>query len=125
MLTVIDQVANQNHLQLIKAAIPYLPPRNQKTISLLIKLMELQNVANFFHDHTCCISACDIPSGSPEITEILADIRNYCDDSEQAMIDQWGQLFSMLELYSMMAQQPDTMMSGGQPQPTDDSQERI
>ena len=30
MLTAIDQVANQNHLQMIKAAIPYLDIRRQK-----------------------------------------------------------------------------------------------
>lgn len=35
MMTMIDQVANQNHLQLIKAMLPYLPPENQEKSLLL------------------------------------------------------------------------------------------
>lgn len=41
MLTPIDEIANQNHLQLIKAAVAFLPPQSQRSLSLLIKLLEL------------------------------------------------------------------------------------
>ena len=39
MLTPIDEIANQNHLQLIKAAVAFLPPPSQRSLSLLIKLL--------------------------------------------------------------------------------------
>ena len=105
MLTVIDQVANQHHLQLVKAILPYIQPQNQRTLSLLIKVMELQNVMAYYSTHDVCMNACGNSADPPSLTEILADIRNYCDESEQGMIDQFGQMLSMLELYSMMAQQ--------------------
>ena len=44
MLTPIDEIANQNHLQLIKAAVAFLPPQSQRSLSLLIKLLELEKV---------------------------------------------------------------------------------
>lgn len=100
MMTMIDQVANQNHLQLIKAMLPYLPPANQKSLCFCIKLMELQNISAFYHSHTCCAQS--LETAGP--AEILGDIRNYCDESEQVVIDQLLQTLSMLELYSAMAQ---------------------
>ena len=50
-----------------------------------------------------------LPSASP--AEILTDIRNYCDESEQSIIDQLLQTLSMLELYSAMSKSTsDTMI---------------
>ena len=55
MMTMIDQVANQNHLQLIKAMLPYLPPANQKNLCYCIKMMELQNISRFLpQPHLLC-----------------------------------------------------------------------
>lgn len=102
MMTMIDQVANQNHLQLIKAMLPYLPPANQKNLCYCIKMMELQNISAFYRSHTCCAQSIE-DSGSASPAEILSDIRNYCDESEQSIIDQLLQTLSMLELYSTMS----------------------
>ena len=93
MMTMIDQVANQNHLQLIKAMLPYLPPANQKNLCYCIKMMELQNISAFYRSHTCCAQSIeDSSSASP--AEILTDIRNYCDESEQSIIDHKRNLVS-------------------------------
>lgn len=105
MLTVIDQVANQNHLQLVKAALPYLPPSRQRTLSVCIKMMELRNLMSYFDSHPSCVQACAAGSEPPTPTDILLDIRNYCEGEEQAMVDQWLQMLSTLELYSVLAQQ--------------------
>lgn len=48
VLTRLDEIANQNHLQLIKALIPHLPPGSQKTFSVMIKMMEIRNVLNYY-----------------------------------------------------------------------------
>ncbi len=104
MLTAIDQVANRNHLQLIKAAIPYLPPGNQRMFSVCVKMMELQNVAAFYDRSPQCVSACGSGTEQPGMVDILSDIRNYCEGEEQEMIDRCLQLLSTLELYSAMMQ---------------------
>ena len=103
MLTALDQVANQNHLQLLKAAIPYIRSRNQKMISVCIKLMELQNILNFYEHSDSFVSGCSTQSDPPDFLDMLADLRDYCDDGEQEMIDQCIQLISTLELYSMLS----------------------
>jgi hypothetical protein len=104
MLTALDQVANQHHLQLLKAILPYLAAENQRLFSIGIKFMELQNVMNFFAEGNECVSACSTSPNAPGLLDILTDLRNYCDDEEGAMIDQWIQLVTALELYSLFAQ---------------------
>lgn len=89
MLTPIDEIANQNHLQLIKAAVAFLPPPSQRSLSLLIKLLELRNLSAFFQKQGS-LHACNVAS-SASLPEMLAEMRNYCDGSELELIDQLGQ----------------------------------
>ncbi|MCD7817786.1 MAG: hypothetical protein LUH07_01870 [Lachnospiraceae bacterium] len=110
MLTKLDQIANQNHLLLLKAIIPHLPANRQKSFSILIKMMEMQNILKFYNRNPGSIRACDTSDSketSSGILDILADIRNYCDEEDQEMIDQALQTISMIELYSLLAQQEE------------------
>lgn len=104
MLTALDQIANQNHLQLLKAAVPYINTSSQKMISLLIKILEMQNILRFYKHTGNCVHACSTGNEPPGIIDMLTDMRNYCDESEGEMIDQCLQILSALELYSIFAQ---------------------
>ena len=106
MLTPIDEIANQNHLQLIKAAISFLPPQNQRALSLLIKVMELRNLSAFFQKQGS-LHACNVGGTPASFPEMLAEMRNYCDGPELELIDQLGQMFSMMDLYAVMMQSPE------------------
>lgn len=107
MLTALDQIANQNHLQLIKAAVPYIASENQKMISVFIKMIELHNIMNFYNHSSFSVNACSTQTEQPGMLDILADIRNYCEGAEQEFLDQWIQIISAMELYSVFAQAPD------------------
>ena len=107
MLTVLDQIANQNHLQLAKAAIPYFHPNSQKMMSVCIKILELKNILAFYQNGDGCVSACSDTAQPPEMIDILTDMRNYCEGSEQQMIDQWIQMISTMELFSLFSQSQD------------------
>ena len=105
MLTPIDQIATQDHLQLLKAAVPYVQSQQQKTISVLIKVIELKNILRYYSQHDRCISACAASESPPTLLDMLSDMRNYCEGSEQEMLDQWIQLAGTIELYSMFTQE--------------------
>jgi len=98
MQTKLDQIANQNHLQLLKALLPYLPVNSQKTFSVLIKTIEMQNVMNYYQTKET-----DSQSSS-DLLDILTDIRQYCEGDEREMIDQALQMISMIELYQVCAE---------------------
>ncbi len=109
MLTAIDQVANHHHLQMIKAAVPYLRPQEQKFIAVCAKLLELQNIMAFFSGSEANVTACSIDQENTNMTDILNDIRNYCDPSEQETIDRCLMILSTLELYSAAVQSPEQL----------------
>lgn len=108
MLTAIDQIANQNHLQMIKAAVPYLHAREQRFIAIYAKLLELQNIMSFYSGNETEISSCSLEQEPANTVDILSDIRNYCDPAEQEMIDHCLQILTAMELYSTMSQQPES-----------------
>ncbi|MCD8104445.1 MAG: hypothetical protein LUF35_05460 [Lachnospiraceae bacterium] len=107
MLTRLDQIANQNHLQLVKALLPHLPTHSQKTFSILIKLMEIQNIMKYYTEQ---------PEDSGDLLDILADLKEYCEGEEQEMIDQALQMISMIELYQMFAPQPEPVQEEPKPE---------
>lgn len=113
MLTELDQIANRNHLQLIKAILPWLPPEKQKTFSVLIKLMEVRNVLSFYGKPQGNLRACGASGKEPhDLVDILSNVREYCEGAEQEMIDQALQMVSMMELYSIFAQQENSQEGG-------------
>ncbi len=103
MFTALDQIANRRHLQLVKAALPYVPLPGQKQLSVFIKLLELQNVLQFYQSGEAAVSACSAAE-PPGMLEMLNGMRGYCEGEEQALLDQWISTFSMLELYASFAQ---------------------
>ncbi len=111
MLTALDQIANRNHLQLVKAFLPYVPPERQRALSVCIKMMEMQNILRFYDCGECCVNACSAPGEKPEMLDILADIRNYCEPGEQQMIDQCMQLMTMMEFCSVFAEDDEVPVS--------------
>lgn len=108
MLTAIDQIANRNHLQMFKAAIPYLPKENQKFFSFYIKFLELQNVMSFFSAQPGRLQSCSAGEEGGHLSDMLNDIRNFCDDNEKKMIDQISNLMTTMELFSMMMENEES-----------------
>ncbi|MCD7955028.1 MAG: hypothetical protein LUG93_04580 [Lachnospiraceae bacterium] len=110
MLTWLDQIANQNHLQLVKAILPHLSMRDQQMLSVLIKFMELKNVMQYYSQASHSLKAADTAAGPPEegedILDILTDVREHCEGKEQEMLDQALQMMSMIELYSLFSEAP-------------------
>ena len=48
-MTTLDQMVNDDSLQMMKAAIPYVSPNGRKTLSLLTKFMELRKTMSMFN----------------------------------------------------------------------------
>ncbi|MCD7834362.1 MAG: hypothetical protein LUH00_10315 [Lachnospiraceae bacterium] len=140
MQTKLDQIANQHHMQLLKALLPHLPMNRQRSFSILIKTIEIRNVVDYYNHaadfirhgtdadnesniqtgegfQECAIQekqAGNTPEGGSEeaaggenpsaLLDILADIRQYCDEEDREMIDQVLQMISMIELYKVCAE---------------------
>ena len=88
-LTDFDYLIGDHHLQMVKAAIPYVNVTGQRFLSFFVKLRELQRTVSLFREEQVgAMGICapgDGQKGSP--LEIMKAIRPYGNTQEQDLID--------------------------------------
>lgn len=92
----VDQIANGGNLQMYKAVIPYLPHAMQKNCILFIKMMEMTNLISYYNSP---LAACSVPPEKNSAEDLLSEIRQYGNDTQNQQIDQILNLISALKLY--------------------------
>ena len=106
--TLLDALISQDSLQIIKAAIPYMPLKSQQFLSIYAKVKELSNTISFFHHTQPELSMMSASSVQPE--EILNDMRKYLSDPAKNQIDQLLFALNTIQLIQMYQENP----TGGQ-----------
>lgn len=99
--TTFDQMVNDEHTQIMKAAIPYLPPKFQQLFSFYAKSKELANTMQLFSSNNT-MQICAFPDTPADPVAILNDIRKYSYGQSQQKLDQISNLFVMLEMISVV-----------------------
>ena len=95
--TALDQMVSSDQTQLIKAAVPYLPPSARQIISLYTKLEELSNTMALFSPGRADMQICENTAADP--VEMLQDIRRFSYGKNREKVDQ---LTNMLILVQML-----------------------
>lgn len=54
----LDEMVNGDSVQILKAALPYLPSSGQSVVSVFAKFLELQNTIHFFHSCNTTLRTC-------------------------------------------------------------------
>ena len=94
--TPLDALISQDSLQIIKAAIPYMPLKSQQFLSIYAKV--------FFHHTQPELSMMSASSVQPE--EILNDMRKYLSDPAKNQIDQLLFALNTIQLIQMYQENP-------------------
>lgn len=97
--TTLDQMVSSDTCQMLKAAIPYLPPSGRQIISLYAKVQELANTATLFSSENQGVEMC---TASVQITDPLSmiqDIRRFCYGESRKKMDN---IVNMLVMFQMM-----------------------
>jgi hypothetical protein len=100
--TPFDSQLQSHSLQLLKTAIPYLPPDRQRVIATVVKIMELSRANAMFDQGEPALQMCEGQNTSARITQMLEAIRPLCTEGDQANIDLISNALSMYELYGGM-----------------------
>lgn len=94
-LTELDYVTADHHLQMLKAAIPYLERSKQRTLSMFVKIRELNKIKDFFDDHDLgMLSICELDKEHAAPADMLRAVKPYANPKEQEMIDMMEKLLS-------------------------------
>ena len=88
-LTDFDYLIGDHHLQMLKAALPYVNVPQQKFLSILVKCQELRHTLSLFQDDgAATLGICSLDESSPRSPlDMLTAIKPYGNTKEQDLID--------------------------------------
>lgn len=96
IITEFDQITIRSSTQIIKALIPFLAPREQKMIGIMVRIWELILTLRFFEKE--CIPTRERNSNA----NMINHIKRYCTPESQKTIDMLLNFMNMSELMKIM-----------------------
>lgn len=92
-LTDLDYAIADHHMQMLKAAIPYMEIPQQRTCSMFVKLRELIRTVHFFDDNDMgMMNICALDQSHTSASDMLEAVRPYANSKEQELIDVMSRL---------------------------------
>lgn len=86
-LTDLDYLTGNHHLQMMKAALPYMEVPEQKMLSVFVKINELQRTISLFRDEeVATMGICSLEEKKSPV-DMLKAIKPYGNTAEQDLID--------------------------------------
>lgn len=89
-------------LQILKVMVPYMPPKEQRSLAMMIKFLELQKVSTLFNGKSSALQSCSIEDSGERMTQMLNEIKNYCSDKEKENIDMALTMMQMFSTYELL-----------------------
>ena len=75
--TTFDIETQSRNIQMLKTVIPYIDASRQKTFALMVKFLELRNVASIFNEEPASISMCSTDDPAEKRMQLLNDIKKF------------------------------------------------
>lgn len=112
--TMLDQLVTDERSQMLKAAIPYLPPGGRSVFAVYAKFLELTHTMRLFSDasRNTPFPADTQMSGSDQLhaasvedsgpVEMLQDISRYCTGATREKLDSLMNLVVMIQMMQIM-----------------------
>ena len=70
-MTPLDCIVSDDHMQMLKTILPYLPPAQAKLLAILTKWQELTRVLEMYPDQTDTLQAMSTSLKPPDETQLL------------------------------------------------------
>lgn len=123
-LTDLDYLIGNHHLQMMKAALPYMNVSEQKLISMFVKMNELNRTIELFRDsEVASMGICSLGKQESTPLDMLNAIKPYANTSEQDFIDLISNFIQGSKIYSnyqnSMSQDPDAPSENNVKNPLD------
>lgn len=97
--TAFDAATQSHHLEIIKAAIPYINTSEQRVISVYVKASELVETMTIFRRPETNIGITAQGNGGGSMLDMLNDIKAVCTNKEQETINMIINFFNAYQMY--------------------------
>ena len=101
-LTEFDTLIADHKMQLIKAAIPYIPDSEQRFISVYIKFNELMTTMRLFDSNKDALGICSVNENATT-ADMLNALKVHCNQSEKEMLEMIENFMQVSALYRQYA----------------------
>lgn len=99
-LTAFDSLISDDSLQMIKAAIPYIPTKGQGFISTYVKFMELNNTIRIFQRNSKdSLGICSLPEDKKNIFEMLNAMKQHSRGQQKEMFESIINIMNAFQMY--------------------------
>lgn len=96
-----DNAISNKQLQIMKTAIPYIHPKQQKMFSLFIIIQEMKNTIKLFNNsNNEEIGICSIKTENKTTENMIKDIKKILDEKEKEKIDNILNIISILNIFN-------------------------
>ena len=96
----LDQMVTSDQTQMIKAAVPYLPPAGQQLLSVYAKVQELVNTISLFSPANQEMQVCAAEITDP--LDMIQDIRKYSYGKSRQQLDQITSILAVAQMIQIM-----------------------
>ena len=94
-----DALYTTNQIQVLKLLLPFCSPQTQRSLAILIRLLELNYTIGFVRSHPEAFYA---PSDSLSFPDLCVKIRGFCPPQLQAMLDQLMSFQNAMQMYEQI-----------------------
>lgn len=94
-----DALYTTNQIQILKLLLPFCSPQTQRSLAVLIRLLELNYTIGFVRSHPEAFHA---PSDSLSFPDLCVKIRGFCPPQLQAMLDQLMSFQNAMQMYEQI-----------------------
>lgn len=97
-----DESIHTPQMKVIKAAIPYMDPSQQKILGIFVKSLELKRVMDVYRTNDNPLSATSVSSNPHWKMDMLNSIRPHCSEEKQCLVDMMTRVMDIGELMKKM-----------------------
>ncbi|NLZ81265.1 MAG: hypothetical protein GX913_05625 [Clostridiales bacterium] len=99
-LTAFDSLITDSNLQMIKAAIPYIPANGQGFISMYVKFIELSNTINIFQKKDKdSLGICSLPEDKRNVSDMLNTMKHHCSGQQKERFESIINIISTFQMF--------------------------
>lgn len=98
---ILDEMVNEDPVQVLKAALPYLPASGQSFISIFAKFLELQNTIRLFQASPGSMQICAQEKEKNDPLEMLTACSNVCHGPMKERLDNIISTLAMLQMFEI------------------------
>ena len=98
LLTEFDIATTSNEIQMLKAFVPFVEPKHQKTLAICIRMMEFMRTMDFYNHITDPWPLC---RNSKDKKEIFAEIKKFCPNQNMEIFEMMANMDNISEYLKM------------------------